>query len=144
MCLYSLSSTHADWLSQLCRLMCSPGMLHTLLVAVGVSGAGVALVSRLWPSLLGGLCLLGWTAAEVGKLVWHQFKGSPDTAIPQLGMQDSLSGRLLRTALSAISRALVAHCVSNQQCCLQEGEPGSSCNRLPRMRIASAMPPGAF
>ena len=90
--MFRLSSRHAARLPQLCRPMCSPGMLHTLLVAVGVSGAGVALVSRLWPSLIGGFCLLGWTAAEVGKLVWHQFKGSPDTAIQQLGMQDSLTG----------------------------------------------------
>lgn len=61
-------------------------MLHALLLGLGLAGAAVALISQLWPPMLGGLCLAGWTAGEILKLAWQDFK-SGDLNFPFLGQR---------------------------------------------------------
>ena len=48
--------------------------MNALFIAVGVSGSALILLKQMWPSLLGALCLLGWTIAEGLKVLWEEFK----------------------------------------------------------------------
>lgn len=62
-----------------------------LLMVVGLSGAIVALASGLWPSLIGAICLLSWSAGEVCKVLWQQFKANPEAFPPQIGAPHTLT-----------------------------------------------------
>lgn len=63
------------------RTMCRPSLLNALFIAVGLSGSALVAFQKAWPSLLGSLCLLGWTAGEGLKILWEEFKQDPEEAI---------------------------------------------------------------
>ncbi len=54
--------------------------MNALLIAVGLSGSVLVLLKQIWPSLLGSLCLLGWSFAEGLRLLWEEYKEEPGEA----------------------------------------------------------------
>lgn len=74
-----------------------PGLLNAVLIAVGLSGSALVLLKQMWPSLLGSLCLIGWTFGEVLRILWEEFKEDPEEAFVALLGLHILRRMFLRT-----------------------------------------------